>query len=406
MLPAVRSVIVRSMTPTYDVIVVGARCAGSPTAMLLARRGHRVLLVDRMRFPSDVVSTHFLHPPGAEALARWGLLDRLAATGCPPFTTYTFDFGPAVLCGSPGTAYCPRRTVLDKLLLDAAADAGAEVREAFTVDDLVVEDGRVTGIRGHGGDRPSTETATVVVGADGKHSRVAAAVGARTYDEKPAFEGACYSYWSGVATNGFELHVRPSRVVAALPTHDDQTLVLAAWPIAEFDAVRADVEGNVATSLELAPDLAERVRAGRRESRFHTVSDLPGFLRHPYGPGWALVGDAGYTIDPSTAQGISDAFSDAEHLAGALDDALSGRRSFDAALADWHHRRDEAVRPMYEFTAGLATLEPPPAEFQQLLGAAAGNPEAMDAFAKMFAGVLPVPAFFAPEHVERILAAA
>ena len=394
------------MTPNHDVIVVGARCAGSPTAMLLARQGHRVLLVDRMRFPSDTVSTHFLHPPGADALARWGLLDRLAATGCPPIDRYTFDFGPVVLSGSPGTAWCPRRTVLDKLLLDAAAEAGAEVREAFTVDDLVFDEGRVVGIRGHGDGGSTTETARVVVGADGKHSRVAAAVGAPAYHEKPAFEGACYSYWSGVPTSGFEIHIRPFRMVAALPTHDDQTLVLAAWPRAEFDAVRADVEGNLAKTLELAPDLGERVGAGRRESRFHTTSDLPGFLRQPYGPGWALVGDAGYTTDPSSAQGISDAFSDAEHLATALDDVLTGRRAFDAALGEWHRRRDEAVLPMYEFTAGLATLEPPPPDLQRIVGAAAGNPEAMDAFAKLIAGVLPVPAFFAPEHVERILRAA
>src|SRR3954466_374757 len=131
----------------YDAIVVGARCAGSPTAMLLARKGYRVLAVDRATFPSDTVSSHVLHPMGAAALARWGLLDRLAATGCPPIHTYAFDFGPFTLAGSPGTGeapvgYCVRRTVLDKLLVDAAAEAGAEVREGFTVDELVIEDGR------------------------------------------------------------------------------------------------------------------------------------------------------------------------------------------------------------------------------------------------------------------------
>ena len=132
----------------YDVIVVGARCAGSPTAMLLARKGYRVLVVDRATFPSDTLSTHILHPPGVEAMQRWGLLDRLVATGCPPIDTYTFDFGPFTLSGAPGTeaapvAYCPRRTVLDKLLVDAASEAGAEVREAFTVQEIVVEDDRV-----------------------------------------------------------------------------------------------------------------------------------------------------------------------------------------------------------------------------------------------------------------------
>lgn len=137
----------------YDVVVVGARCAGSPTAMLLARAGYRVLMVDRARFPSDTVSTHLLHPPGVAALRRWGLLDRLVASGCPPIDSYAFDFGPFTLIGSPGTAgtpvaYAPRRTVLDELLVDAASEAGAEVREGFTVTDLLVEDGRVTGVSG------------------------------------------------------------------------------------------------------------------------------------------------------------------------------------------------------------------------------------------------------------------
>ena len=116
------------MTKAFDVIVVGARCAGSPAAMLLARKGCRVLAVDRATFPSDTLSTHILHPLGVAALSRWGLLDRLEATGCPPIHTYAFDFGPFTLAGAPGTtdapiAYCPRRTILDKLLVDAAAQS-------------------------------------------------------------------------------------------------------------------------------------------------------------------------------------------------------------------------------------------------------------------------------------------
>jgi 2-polyprenyl-6-methoxyphenol hydroxylase-like FAD-dependent oxidoreductase len=395
------------MTESYDVIVSGARCAGSSTALLLARRGHRVLLVDRVTFPSDTVSTHLVHPPGVDALARWGLLDRLAATGCPAITSYTFDFGPILLNGSPGTAYCPRRTVLDALLVDAAAEAGAEVRQGFTLEDVVIEDGRATGIRGHDRDgRSVAERARVVVGADGKHSRVAAAVGATTYDARPPAEGGYYAYWSGVPTSGFEMHVRPDRVAGAFATHDDQTLVLAVWPVAELDAFRADVAANHARTIDLVPELAERVRAGTRESRFHSAGDLPGFFRRPHGPGWALVGDAGYTTDPSTAQGISDALRDAERLAAALDDVLTGRRLDEEALAACHRARDEQVAAMNELTWEMATLAPPPPEMQQVLAAAAGNQDAMDAFARMFAGVLPVPDFFAPEHVARIVQAA
>ncbi|MET0727892.1 MAG: NAD(P)/FAD-dependent oxidoreductase [Acidimicrobiales bacterium] len=395
------------MTETYDVIVSGARCAGSPTAMLLARRGHRVLLVDRVTFPSDTPSTHILHPPGVDALRRWGLLERLVDTGCPSFTDYTFDFGPIVISGSPGTAYCPRRTVFDRLLVDAAREAGVEVREGFTLEEVLIEAGRVTGIRGHDrGGRSVEERARVVVGADGKHSRVAAGVGAAVYDEKPVVEGAYYAYFSGVPLTGLEICIRPDRVVGAAPTHDGQVLVLAAWPVAELDAFRADVEANFLRTLDLSPRIGPLVRAGTRQSRFHASGDLPGFLRKPFGPGWALVGDAGYTTDPQTAQGMSDALRDAGRLAGALDDALSGRRPYDEAMGDFQRTRDEEVMPMYELTFELAQLLPPPPELQHLLGAAEGNQEAMDAFASMIAGVLPVPQFFAPDHVERILAGA
>ncbi len=166
----------------YDVIVVGARCAGSPTAMLLARKGYRVLLLDRATFPSDTISTHLIHPPGVAALKKWGLVDRLVSTGCPPIEIYAFDMGPFVISGSPGiegspVSYGPRRTVLDKLLVDAAAEAGVEVRTGFTVDEVLSEDGSVTGIRGHSkGGPPVTEHARMLVGADGLHSVVAATV--------------------------------------------------------------------------------------------------------------------------------------------------------------------------------------------------------------------------------------
>jgi len=164
---------------TYDAIVVGARCAGSPTAMVLARRGYRVLLVDRATFPSDTVSTLCIQPPGVQKLRNWGLLDRVTATGCPPIDIMLFDFGPIVISGTPGlpkspVAYAPRRTVLDKLLVDAAAEAGAEVREGFNVEDVVIEDGTVVGIRGHAvGGASVTERARIVIGADGINSTVA-----------------------------------------------------------------------------------------------------------------------------------------------------------------------------------------------------------------------------------------
>jgi 2-polyprenyl-6-methoxyphenol hydroxylase-like FAD-dependent oxidoreductase len=400
------------MPKAYDAIVVGARCAGSPTAMLLARKGYRVLLVDRASFPSDTISTHLIHPPGVAALDRWGLLDRVIATGCPPIDTYTFDFGPFTITGRPGTedapvAYAPRRTVLDELLVDAASEAGAEVRQGFTVESLVFEDGRVAGIRGHekGGDTV-TERARLVVGADGRFSFVADAVDAEEYDEKPKLLASYYSYWSGLPMNGrFETWVRPYRAFAAWPTNDDLTLVIAGWPFREFESNRNDVEGNFFRTLEQAPAFAERVHGARREERFVGAA-VPAYFRKPYGPGWALVGDAGYNKDYITAQGINDAFRDAELCVDAIDQAFSGARPFDEAMAEYQSTRDAQVRPMYELTADFASLEPPPPELQQLLAAVSRTEEAMDGFARVLGGVTSPAEFFSDENAGRILAAA
>jgi 2-polyprenyl-6-methoxyphenol hydroxylase-like FAD-dependent oxidoreductase len=396
----------------YDAIVVGARCAGSPTAMLLARMGHKVLMVDRARFPSDTISTHILHPPGVASLRRWGLLDRVVATGCPPIRTYAVDFGPFTLAGAPGTgqdpvAYAPRRTVLDKLLVDAAAEAGVEVREGFTVQEIVVDDGRVTGIRGRGqGGGTVTERARVVVGADGRHSLVARTVKPEQYHEKPQLLAGYYTYWSGLPMDGrFETYVRPDRGFAAWPTNDDLTLVIGGWPFAEFEANKRDIEGNFLKMLELAPEFAERVHAATREARFVGTA-VPNWFRRPYGPGWALVGDAGYNKDFITGHGMHDAFRDAELCAAALDQAFTGARPFEAAMGDYQATRDRQVLPMYELTTELATLEPPPPQQQQLLAAMAGNQEAMDGFARVLAGMTSPAEFFSEENVMRILAAA
>ena len=395
------------MTTRYDAIVVGARCAGSPTAMLLARKGYRVLAVDRATFPSDTISTHQIHAPGVGALERWGLLDQVVASGAPPIDTYEVDFGPFAITGRPGTAYAPRRTVLDKILVDAAAEAGAEIREAFTVGGLVVEDGRVTGIRGHEkGGATVTERAQVVVGADGRYSLVADAVGAVEYDTKPKLLASYYSYWSDLPMDGrFANWVRPHRGMAAWPTNDDLTLVIAGWPYREFETNRTDVERHFFETLDTAPEFAERVRGAKREERFVGAA-VPGYFRRPYGPGWILVGDAGYNKDYITAQGISDAFLDAEACAGALDQAFSGSRPFEEAMEDVTSSRDARVKAMYELTADFASLEPASPELQHLLAAVSRSQEAMDGFARVLAGLTSPADFFSDENAGRILAAA
>ncbi len=382
------------MSQAYDAIVVGARCAGSTTAMLLARKGYRVLVVDRATFPSDTISTHVVQPRAVAALARWGLLGRLTATGCPPIHTYTFDFGPVMLSGTPGApespvAYCPRRTVLDKLLVDAAIEAGADVREGFVVEELLADEGRIVGIKGRSkGATTITERAQVVVGADGRYSLVAEVVRPEQYNEKPPLLAVYYTYWSDLPMDGrFETYIRPNRGFAAAPTHDGLTLTVGGWPYAEFETNKKDIERNLRNIFDSAPEFATRMRGATRRAPFAGAA-VANFFRKPYGPGWALVGDAGYNKDAITAQGISDAFEDAERCADALDQSFTGARTFDDSMGEYQRDRDEHALPMYEFTCQLATMQPPPPEMQQMIGAIHGNQKAMDAFAQMNAGTI------------------
>lgn len=392
--------------PPFDAIVIGARCAGSPTALLLARRGYRVLLVDRATFPSDTLSTHILHPLGVAALSRFHLLDQLVRSGCPSIHTYAFDFGGFTLAGAPGNddaavAYCPRRTVLDSILLDGAAAAGAVVRQGFIVDGLVEERGRVVGIKGRSSSgATATERARVVIGADGRNSIVAKLVRAESYDERPVLLAAYYAYWSGLPTDGrFETYSRERCGCAVAPTHDGLTMVIVGWPHARFAEFKKDIEGNYLRTIELAPELSRRLKSARRESRF-TGAAVPNYFRKPFGPGWVLVGDSGYNRDFITGQGMMDAFLDAESCVVALDRVLGGTEPFDVAMAAHHRARDLRVRSMYDFTCQLASLEPPPQALQELLAGIHGNQSAMNQFARMNAGTISPAAFFAPDNVE------
>lgn len=393
----------------YDAIIVGARCAGSPLAMLLARQGHKVLLLDRASFPSDTMSTHGLKPPATARLKEWGLLDAVLASNCPPIPAQQLDFGPLVLKGtSPGVdgvrfLVAPRRYVLDEILVRAAVDAGAELREDFTVDDVAVEDGVVVGVRGHGrGGARITERARIVVGADGRHSTIAKAVGAQTTVDRGAFCCAYYSYFSGLDVENVELYLRPNRFAIVFPTNDDKAVVMVEWPRDEFHAFRADIEGNFYATLELAPALAERVRAGTREERFTGTVDLPNFQRKAYGPGWALAGDALSHKDPILAQGTSDAFHDAAFLADAIHAGLSGAQPMEAALAEYERRHTEASLALFEMTCEFATLQPPPPEMQHLLASIVGDQQAIDQFIGTADGTTPLAEFYAPENIARL----
>jgi flavin-dependent dehydrogenase len=395
----------------YDVIVVGARVGGSATAMLLAREGLRVLAVDRASFPSDTLSTHQVQLPGVARLARWGVLDGVIDSGAPPTRRVRFHLPGTLLDGrwpaheGVDALYSPRRTVLDALLVDAARRAGAEVRERFAVEEIVIEDG-VVRVRGRErGGAAVTETARFVVGADGKHSAVARAARAAEYRTEPARSLACYTYWEGVEMDGGEMYALGRRAVGAWPTNDGLVMTYIAWPIEEFDTFRGDVEGHVLATLDHAGTLGERVRAGRRAERFRATPDLPNIIRVPYGDAWALVGDAGLVMDPITGQGIGHALRDAELLARALADGFAGRRPLDATLAAYQASRDAETLPMFNFTLQLASFAPPQPEEQVLFSALARRPEEIQRFFGVLAGVEPMGEYFAPRNLLRLIGA-
>ncbi len=397
----------------HDVIVVGARCAGAPAAMLLARRGYRVLLVDRAELSSDIPHGHFIHRHGPARLHRWGLLDRIVATGCPAVTQMTVDYGGFPMTGRQlvvdGVAlgYDPRRSALDRVLADAAAEAGAELRMEFSVDELVRDGDRVAGIRGR--DRRGgavTERAAVVIGADGRNSPLARTVAAPEYDVHPPLTCWFFSYWSGVANRGIEIYTRRQRVIFAFPTNGGLFAVFVAWPSAELPAVRADIEGQLLAVVDDVPELAERVRAGRREERFRGATYLPNFLRRPYGPGWALVGDAGCHKDPFLALGCCDAFRDADLLVDALDDALSGRRPFEEAMAAYERARNEATMADYQENLAMARFMPLAEQQIRLMTALRGDQDATNRFFLAREGMIPRESFFNPENLGRLMAAA
>jgi flavin-dependent dehydrogenase len=381
----------------YDVAVVGARCAGAPLAMLLARAGHRVALVDRASFPSDTMSTHFLWPGGAAHLRAWGLLDRLEARGCRPIREITVDVGPVRVSGigppvdGQPHAYCPRRTVLDALLVEAAVEAGVELLDGFAVSELVGVGGRVAGVRGRHRGAPDTSVpARVVVGADGLHSTVARKVGARTSREHPPLTAVYYSYWSGVPGLTATFHLRPGRLILVWPTNDDLTCVYVAWPRREFRTVRRDVEASFGDALGLVPGLREAVASGRREARFTGTADLPNLYRDCAGPGWALAGDAGHHKDPSTGMGIRDAFLSADLLAQALHEALAGSGPIDVALSRYERRRDTLTANGFDLTLRVAGLAPLSPRQEALYRVAADRPDVADHLFGVLGGSVPV----------------
>jgi len=287
--------------------------------------------------------------------------------------------------------------ILDAILVQAAVEAGAELRENFTVKEVVWDNGRVVGIRGrsHGG-AMVTERARVVIGADGLHSTVARAVGAPAYEEHSPRTHTYYTYWAGVPIERIEYHMVPGLGAVASPTNDDLVMVALAWSVRTHPAgVSEDIQGHYMAALEQLPSLAARVLSGERMERFVGMANIPNLFRLSSGPGWALVGDAGYHKDPAAPQGITDAFRDAEHLAETLDRALTGTIALDDALADYSRRRDQEALPWYRWALRFASFDELSPPMRDMFVALAADQEWANRFCGLNAENVDPETFFA-----------
>ncbi|WNM30946.1 FAD-dependent monooxygenase [Streptomyces sp. Li-HN-5-11] len=389
----------------YDAIVVGARCAGASAALLLARGGYRVLLLDKSAYGSDTLSTHLVHQPGVAALARWGVLEQVRASGCPPLERTVYEVADIHIEGcARGVAgqragYAPRRRVLDALLVDAAVAAGAEFRERCRVTGLLRDEaGRVVGVEGRHEEKIFTERAHLVIGADGMRSTVADLVEAPFTVRDPLLTCAYYTYWPDVPA-ALELYERPGGWVATVPTNDEATLVLAYFPQSRFEEVRTDAHRAYDEQIRAtAPALHERLRDAEPVERLRGTGDQQNFFRQATGPGWVLVGDSGHHKDSITARGISDAFQQVESLVDEVGDLLGGDPAeLDAALARFAENRDKTLTPGYEATLGVARLAPAHEQRLSLLRAVQSDPELVAIYLDVVAGIVSTDALYTPK---------
>ena len=349
----------------YDVIVIGARCAGSPTAMLFARQGYRVLLLEKAKFPQDTLSSHYIHMQGIALLNRWGLLDKIRESGAQPITHESYE-GPGVRIDGFSlpidgltTTYAPRRFVLDPILAAGAAAAGVDYQEGCAVNDLVWEDDRVVGVRyTTPGGAEATERARLVVGADGMRSLVARKVGSPYVVEHPRATCVYYSYWAGVPSS-FELYERPQRWIGVIPTNDDLTLIMTYFPQADYNEVRKNVEPAYLEALRTtAPELYERMSAGERVEQLYGTGHQENFFRKAYGPGWVLVGDAVTHKDSITARGITEAFVQASTLTEYIGDQLHDDAALKRALRRYENNLSNEALSQYQGALNVAELKP------------------------------------------------
>jgi menaquinone-9 beta-reductase len=376
------------MAESFDVVVVGARCAGSPLATMLANKGLRVCVVDKDTFPSDTLSTHGIQPIGVQVFQKIGVFDELTKVA-PPMTHGIFAFEddrmevPDVteIAGAPLLSV--RRPTLDEILAKAAAEAGADVRTGTNVTELINENGRVAGVKTADGEL----RASLVVGADGTRSSVAKMVGAKEYQQTPNGRVFMWGYWEGVDPTSGGAWIGKIDDYAYLVTPCDAGLVLvAACPsIDRRDEVRARRDEVYEEGLRGWPALLEGLAGGKRVGSLYTMANMHGFFRESAGPGWVLVGDAGHFKDPTPGQGIADALRQGERLAADIERGLAaGPEETDSILRDWWRWRDEDAWEMYWFAHDVGAAGPTPPVLREIQRRIASDPELAEGMVHVF----------------------
>lgn len=352
-----------------DVIVVGARCAGSATATALARAGRRVVVLDSDRFPSDTLSTHLLFAGGVAELDRLGALARVEDLA-PPRHFDAYIATPAVEVRGTytpvdgiGYGLCVRRSGLDLALVETAREAGADVREGVKVTGLIREDVRVAGVRAvaRGSRGETVLRAPLVVGADGRRSTVARLVGTDVpYRSNPNQRAGYYAYYEdprGEWRNTAAMWLAGRELGTAFPTDGGLVLCLLMPPRERADEFRLDLEGEFDRTVATLPGMSERLAGCTRATKIIGSVEQPSYFRRSTGPGWALPGDSGHFKDPVTAQGIRDALRFGRLLGEAAAPVLHNPVRLDAALRAWELRRDAECLETYHWTNRLARAD-------------------------------------------------
>ncbi|HEY9417499.1 MAG TPA: NAD(P)/FAD-dependent oxidoreductase [Pseudonocardia sp.] len=381
-----------------DVVIVGARCAGTASAVPLARAGHRVVLIDKSRFPSDQLSTHVLVPNGVAELQHMGALPHALRLNPARSRYLGLNIGDVRVrerftpVDGIDYAVCIPRPEQDMCLVTACREAGAEVREKCQFEDVVWDAGRAVGVRYRDGSATREIRAKLVIGADGRRSRMAAEVGSwEPYRGSLNGRGFAFRYLDDPQAGSPE-----GETLGVYRTGDSTCLVLPSSPVgrvlvvfmapaSDIPRFQADVETVWAEKLADDPALAERLEGATNADKLRATAKLVSFYRASTGPGWALAGDAGHFKDPVVGQGQRDALRHGRLLGEAVRGILDDPGAVDAALRAWERRRDRDTRSTYHWGNRETVAVAPSLLVREVFRTFEGDdsPDASDTFNRM-----------------------